>query len=179
MLMASSVRPAPMRPTSPTTSPRRTVKLTFFIFRQSGRSGSRTVQFSTARATSPEGCVSRLGNRSTISRPTMPLMIRSSRMVRPALSRVSITAPSRRTVIRSAIFSTSFSLWEMMMDVIPSDLRSRSSVRSRPLSSSFSAAVGSSRMSSRTCLERALAISTSCCLPTPRSFVRADGFSFR
>ena len=35
--------------------------------------------------------------------------------------------------------------------------------------SSFSAAVGSSRMSSLTSLDSALAISTSCCLPTPMS----------
>ena len=46
--------------------------------------------------------------------------------------------------------------------------RSRSSLR---------AAVGSSRMSSLTSLDSALAISTSCCLPTPRSVTCVSGFS--
>jgi hypothetical protein len=42
----------------------------------------------------------------------------------------------------TAIFSTSFSLREMMMEVIPSALRSSSSVRRRSLTPSFRAAEG-------------------------------------
>ncbi len=45
------------------------------------------------------------------------------------------------------------------------------------LSSSLSAAVGSSRMSRSTRLDSALAISTSCCLPTPMSMALVAGFS--
>ena len=44
---------------------------------------------------------------------------------------------------------------------------------------SFSAAVGSSRMSSFTSLDSALAISTSCCLPTPSWPTGVTGFSWR
>ena len=46
------------------------------------------------------------------------------------------------------------------------------------LSSSFSAAVGSSRISSLTSLLNALAISTSCCFPTPKSLINVSGFTF-
>ena len=45
------------------------------------------------------------------------------------------------------------------------------------LSLSLSAAVGSSRISSFTSLDSALAISTSCCLPTPMSAIRVCGLS--
>src|SRR5665648_233173 len=55
--------------------------------------------------------------------------------------------------------------------------------RSRPSrcseSWSFRAAVGSSRISSLTSLESALAISMSCCLPTPSRPTGVTGFSFR
>ena len=63
------------------------------------------------------------------------------------------------------------------MQVIPWDLRSSMMSRSRRLSSSLSAAVGSSRISSSTFLAMALAISISCCFPTPRLLMGAFRFS--
>ena len=85
--------------------------------------------------------------------------------------------PSRRMVIESATRAISLSLCEMMMLVMPSALSSRMRSSSLVLSSSLSAAVGSSRISSLTFLASALAISTSCCLPTPRSTMRRCGLS--
>ena len=67
----------------------------------------------------------------------------------------------------------------MMIEVMPWSFSSRIRSRSLPLSSSFSAAVGSSRMSSFTFFDSALAISTSCCLPTPMSATRVCGCSSR
>ena len=72
----------------------------------------------------------------------------------------------------------SSSLWDMRIDVTPCFFSSRSRSRSLLLSSSFRAAVGSSRMSSFTFLARALAISTSCCLPTPMFMMREFGILF-
>ncbi len=87
--------------------------------------------------------------------------------------------PSRRIVTESATRRISLSLWEMMMEVMPCFFSSRIRSRSLPLSSSLSAAVGSSRMSSFTFFDSALAISTSCCLPTPMSATRVSGWSDR
>ena len=53
MLIASSVRPAPIRPANPTISPRRTVKLEFLQTRRSAEIGCRTVQSRTSKNTSP------------------------------------------------------------------------------------------------------------------------------
>ena len=47
------------------------------------------------------------------------------------------------------------------------------------LSFSFRLAVGSSRINSRTRFDKALAISTNCCLPTPRSVTSVSGISVR
>ena len=85
--------------------------------------------------------------------------------------------PSRSTVTVSAILITSFSLWEMRTQVTPWPLSSRRMEKRFSQSSSLSAAVGSSRTSSFTLRLSALAISTSCCLPTPRSFTRVSGFT--
>jgi hypothetical protein len=52
-----------------------------------------------------------------------------------------------------------------------------SSLSSASLSASLSEAVGSSRMSSLTSFDSALAISTSCCLPTPILVIGVFGFS--
>ena len=71
--------------------------------------------------------------------------------------------PSRMIVTLSAIASISFSLWLMMIEVMPSSLRFAISSSRCAESSSFRAAVGSSRMSSLTSFESAFAISTSCC----------------
>ncbi len=86
--------------------------------------------------------------------------------------------PSRRIVTESATRAISFSLWEMMIEVMPWFFNSRMRSSSLPLSSSFRAAVGSSRMSSFTCFDSAFAISTSCCSPTPMSATAGScGFS--
>ncbi len=85
--------------------------------------------------------------------------------------------PSRRMLIESAMAAISFSLCEMITQVMPPSRRPRSSSSRWAESSSFSAAVGSSRISSRTSLDSALAISTSCCLPTPMSATGVTGFS--
>ena len=88
------------------------------------------------------------------------------------LSSVSIVRPSRMIVMASAICSISLSLWLIMIEVMPWSLQARSRSSRCSESSSFRAAVGSSRMSSLTSLDSALAISTSCCLPTPMSHDR-------
>lgn len=87
--------------------------------------------------------------------------------------------PSRMIVTESATRRISLSLWEMMIEVMPCFFNSRMRSRSLPLSSSFRAAVGSSRMRSFTFFESALAISTSCCFPTPMSVIRVSGWSDR
>ena len=107
----------------------------------------------------------------------MSLMMRSS--VTSCFAIVSIVLPSRMTVTESATFLISFSLWLMMIDVMPCPLRCRIRSSRWSESSSLSAAVGSSRMRSFTSFESAFAISTSCCLPTPMSMIFVVGFSRR
>ncbi len=87
--------------------------------------------------------------------------------------------PSRMMVIESEIFSISFSLWLIMMLVMPSAWRPLSRSSRCSLSVSLRAAVGSSRISSLTSLASALAISTSCCLPTPMLRMGVSGLSSR
>ena len=107
----------------------------------------------------------------------MLVMIRASLI--SSVSSVSMVAPSRKIVIWSATFLTSFSLWEIRIEVIPCCLNSSKSASSASLSFSFRLAVGSSRIRSFTSLESALAISISCCFPTPRLVIRVSGFSLR
>ena len=85
--------------------------------------------------------------------------------------------PSRMMVMASETCSISLSLWEIMMQEIPLARRPVSSSSRCWESDSLSAAVGSSRISSLTDLLRALAISTSCCLPTPMSLTFVVGSS--
>ena len=73
----------------------------------------------------------------------------------------------------------SLSLCEIMIEVMPRSLSWRSSPSRCAESLSLSAAVGSSRISSRTSFDSALAISTSCCLPTPSWPTGVTGFSSR
>ena len=85
---------------------------------------------------------------------------------------VSMVEPSLMTVILSATYETSLSLWEMMIIVIPCSfwsffMRSRSALESVSLSDD----VGSSRIRSLAFFAKALAISTSCCLPVPISLI--------
>ena len=79
------------------------------------------------------------------------------------------------TVILSATRAISLSLWEMMIAVMPCDLNCSSRFSSAALSVSLRLAVGSSRMRSCTFLASALAISTSCCLPTPMLVISVFG----
>ena len=79
----------------------------------------------------------------------------------------------------SATFRISFSLCEIRIAEMPCERNSLSSASSASLSLSLRLAVGSSRISSFTSLDSALAISTSCCLPTPRSVMRVLGDSLR
>ena len=91
--------------------------------------------------------------------------MRSSLM--SCLASVSMVRPSRMMVTWSATRLTSLSLCEIRIDVMPCRLNSSSRSSSAWLSFSDRLAVGSSRISSLTSLLSALAISTSCCLPTP------------
>ncbi|MCY1498365.1 hypothetical protein D9M68_323490 [compost metagenome] len=109
----------------------------------------------------------------------MPRMMRSSLIGALRQSIVSTVAPSRSTVIESATLAISLSLCEMRIDAMPWRFSSSSSASSASLSFSFRLAVGSSRISSFTSFASALAISTSCCLPTPRSVTSVVGGSFR
>ena len=119
------------------------------------------------------------GNRDSSDRPTMPRMIRSSSTAPSRTSRVSTVLPSRMMVIASEMASISLSLWLIMMQVMPRDWSPRIRSRRWRESSSLSAAVGSSRMRSLTSLLSALAISTSCCLPTPMFLIGVSGSSTR
>ena len=114
-----------------------------------------------------------------MSRPTMPRMMRSSVTSPPVASSDSITAPSRMTVIVSATDSTSLSLCEIRTHAMPCARNSRRSCSSAWESFSLREDVGSSRIRSSTFLDSALAISTSCCLPTPRWLILVSGVSSR
>ena len=81
--------------------------------------------------------------------------------------------------MESATLEISLSLWEIRIEEMPCALNWSSRFRSASLSFSFRLAVGSSRIRSFTFLESALAISTSCCLPTPRLVTSVSGDSFR
>ena len=169
MLRASSVRPAPIRPAMPTISPARTVRLASLMTTRVASEGVLDGPVARPRSsTSPMSGVWS-GNRCSRSRPTMPRMIRSSSTSPAVTSRVSMVLPSRRMVIASATRSISLSLWQIMIEVMPLACSPLSRSSRCWESSSLSAAVGSSRMSSLTSLPSALAISTSCCLPTPMS----------
>ena len=114
--IASSVRPAPISPAKPTISPRRTDEARALAdepvlrpagARPSSRGPRRTPRRSPACGPGT-GCSS--------SRPTIPLMIRSSSTPSASTSRVSMDLPSRMMVILSAICSISLSLWEIMIE---------------------------------------------------------------
>ena len=67
----------------------------------------------------------------------------------------------------------------MIIEVVPCFFSSRSKSSSCFASVSFKEAVGSSRMRRRTFFPKAFAISTSCCFPTPISFIKVSGDSFK
>ena len=137
----SSDWPFPSTPAIPTISPARTSK-------DMPRTASRpressTWRSSTVRSGSP-GSAGFLSTRRSTSRPTMSLASPSS--VAPALGTVSMVFPRRSTVMRSAMASTSPSLWVMKMIDLPSACSERTIVNSSPASCGVSTAVGSSRM---------------------------------
>ena len=74
MLIASSVRPAPISPEIPRTSPLRKLKLTLSQTLIPSKTGWSTHQFLTSKQTSPT-FDARLGNLSVISRPTIAAII--------------------------------------------------------------------------------------------------------
>ena len=110
---------------------------------------------------------------------TMLRIIRSSSMRSVRQSMWSTVRPSRSTVMRSATRATSFNLCEIRIEAMPCWRNATRRSSSAALSVSLRLAVGSSRISSRTRLESALAISTNCCLPTPRSVINVSGCSRR
>ena len=111
----------------------------------------------------------------SISLPTMFLIIIASVICSEAASMEQIVAPSRKTVMVSAIAKISFNLWEIMIQVTPCSFNSLISFNRFWLSSSFNEAVGSSKINSLTFLLNAFAISTNCWLPTPSSFTFMEG----
>ena len=90
------------------------------------------------------GSDGRFSTRSSTSRPTIIRASPSS--VAPSRGTVSIFLPRRSTVIRSAISSTSFSLWLMKMIEVPSAWSDLMIANSSPASCGVSTAVGSSRI---------------------------------
>ena len=178
MLIANSVRPAPISPAMPTTSPRLTCRLTPLITCRSAWSGWSTRQFCDLEHVSP---IVRLARRKAVGHLAADhaLMMRSSLIVSRRQSSVSTVVPSRRMVIESATLATSLSLCEIRIEVMPCSLSSSSRSSSASLSLSLRHAVGSSRISSLTSLASALAISTSCCLPTPMLVISVLGASLR
>ena len=145
---------------------------------RSGWSGWCTDQSFTTSTGSPI-FASRSGKRWARSRSTMLRMIRSSSTGSLRQSMLSTVRPSRSTVMRSATRATSFNLCEIRIEAMPCSLNATSRSSSAALSVSFRLAVGSSRIKRRTRLESAFAISTSCCLPTPRSVTSVSGCSRR
>ena len=111
----SSVWPLPSTPAMPTISPARTSKETPRTF--SMPRSSDTWRSRTSSRTSP-GSAGAFSTRRSTSRPTIARARDSS--VAPSRGTVSIVLPRRSTVMRSAISSTSFSLWLMKMIEMPS-----------------------------------------------------------
>ena len=106
------------------------------------------------------------GDFSTWSRTSRPTIARASdASVAPSRGTVSIFLPRRRTVMRSAISSTSLSLWLMKMIDLPSACRLRMIPNSSPASCGVSTAVGSSRMRMSAPRKSAFRISTRCSGP--------------
>ena len=153
----SSVRPAPTSPAMPTISPARTSN-------ESGCFGWAGVRNSRAASTtSPGRWLGRRASRS-MSRPTIIRIIRSCSI--PARSAISPAfRPSRSTTTRSASSLTSPRRCEIQITLTPRRRNSLTTRKSVSVSRAESELVGSSMMSSRARVERALAISTSCWRP--------------
>ena len=100
---ATSLRPEPISPARPTISPARTVKLTPRT--TGGETRSRT------SSTGAPGWVANLGNRWSMTRPTI-IVISSGSLV-SATALVATYSPSRSTVTRSARAKISAMRWLM------------------------------------------------------------------
>ena len=164
----SSVRPAPTSPATPSISPRfrsNETPLTMFS----------TEKFVTESTTSPLGEIAFGGKRFESSRPTMACAIWSS-LISPAPA-TATRAPSRKTVIRSAIFATSSSLCEVYRMAVPAAFRRSIWRNSTAASRLVSTAVGSSMIRTRALRDSALAISTICLSETEMSETRALGLT--
>ena len=121
----------------------------------------------------PAGWLSPRSTVSWTSRPTIS-SARSSSSVSEGM-RLPTTFPRRMTVMRSAISSTSYSLWLMKMMLVPSAVSLRSTVKISLVSWGVSTAVGSSRTRMSAFRYSALRISTRCCHPTERLPTRRSG----
>ena len=158
MARATSVRPLPMSPAIPTTSPARTLRSMFLNFPSE-------VSPCSSRTVSPRTAADR-SYRSPSARPTMSFTISSS--VTSDVRRVSTKAPSRSTVRRSEILKISSRRWPTNIIATPCSLRRSITSNRRSTSAVVRAAVGSSRIRTFASETRALAISTSCCSDTRR-----------
>ena len=152
------MHPAPSNPNRPTTSPFRTARSRSATrFRPSA---SKTLSARSSNATSPRG---RSARPSGASESPIISATTSWRVTAPTawLPRM---RPSRMTTMRSEIAKTSARRCETKMIATPRAFSSRMRSNNRSNSFSVSAAVGSSRMSSRARLASARAITTSCCV---------------
>ena len=154
-----SVRPAPISPAKPTISPSYREKLM-------SRTSRPAFKFLTSKTFSPFSQVTR-GNCSLISRPTMLAMILS--MVRSLKSLSMMYWPSRMMVTRSTMACSSSRRWDMYTIPRPSAFSWRMIRNSSSISLAVREEVGSSMMRIFALTDRALAISTICCLETGRS----------
>ena len=107
---SSSVRPAPISPAMPSTSPRRNSNEMSSSRHSRAWPGQGRCNLSTARTTSP-GVRPSARSSSSISRPTMACVMPFGSV--SSRSNVPTCRPSRRTVILSLRRKTSSILWEM------------------------------------------------------------------
>ena len=153
MVCRSLLRPEPMRPATPRTSPSLTLRLT----------GPRPSAVSSSAVNTGAGRAMPLWSAVTVarcSRPTISLISRSSVASATAMSATS--APLRSTTTRSAASLTSSRRCPTKITAPPLAACSRASLITSPASTGPSADVGSSRISSRGLRPSALATSSSC-----------------
>ena len=168
MARATSVRPAPIRPAKPRISPSYRSKLT---------SRSRLLVDSPSTDITTGRSVRTFSGRALVSiwRPTIREI--TWLMVVSEVVRVSMYCPSRITVIRSAIRFSSGIRCEMYTTPVSGVTKRRIRSCRVSTSTSLSAAVGSSMIRTLESYDKALAISTICCLATVSEETRAFGSS--
>ena len=149
---ASSVRPAPIKPIRPTTSPARTVRFTseYSPWRVRPEVSTTTGAGPTSRA------VTAWSNR-------LPVINSVNRdCVMPAASNTPTSRPSRRTVTRLDTSRTSASRWLTKTTATPDADSVRTTVSRWSVSACVSEAVGSSMKMSFASIASARAIATNC-----------------